>query len=446
VLDDEALAARVDPQTAFTRMQAQFRVADDYTKAIMLCAYAKLAFTCPEVKPSTDLVMAHAAPSLDVEVQQRATELTVLASQSLPLLELVLDVMPQYEDIDGAKRSLERQMNKAALSTTDRDVWTQPEPDVVTEAAELEDAMEVEEEDAAEPEDEGAYPEQKAALVTRAVRHEGTHVYQSANLNVTSKMVVEGGCTGKMILVVTNTSEHTLSNVALALPPMDALRVQVKPAAFPSLAPGASDRFLLLWQSVKPFDAYPVAKLTFTIPAAGSVAATAAAPAAAFDLLGLFDDGAAASASVPISIALKLPVLPTLFVVPNTQAAGAPLTGGSFLGYWKQLGNQAIAKVHAGSPAYASAADIARLVESGALPMALISGCDNNHNNVYLSGTFVSHKRDAQGNNVRVDVLVRAEFKPEAPVCRVTVNSGSTSVSSAVMAAVVALLAGRVLA
>eukprot|EP00461_Guttulinopsis_vulgaris_P007697 UN07747 len=75
--------------------------------------------------------------------------------------------------------------------------------------------------------------------------------------------------------------------------------------------------------------------------------------------------------------------------------------------------------------------------------MSVVPGCDNNADNLYLAGTFNAAKKDSK-ELITVDVLVRIETKPNQPLLRATINSGSTAVSAAVMKSLQLMLMAKV--
>lgn len=464
---DENNNSLVDPFVLFNAIQTQFKLCNDvYTKSIILCSYAKLAFTLIEMKPLIENVFNQCSTSLNEELQQRAIEFNKLlftGNVDMSTLEAILDVMPPYD----TKTELESRLAKASASAADRDIWTQPEPDIITSIEYDEEERLMTGEATLEQPSEGiGYAEQPQQMLM-SLRLPVVEIFKSNLLNITVKINPQGS-SAQMILVVANKADYEISNIQLSLPQNhDVIRVQSKPTYLQSIAAGQQDRFLLLWQTLRPFETPPPSKISFSYfdknlyneymnnaPPQEQQQPKPQPKKDEFDLLGIFDSSPAAPepqqaeksqhdfavehATQFVSIPLRFPIFSTTFVTPNTslQAAG-------FLPRWKELGNQTVAKLQSQSAKLTTAASIKETAEK-LLRMHVVVGCDQDPNNLYLHGTFNAARRDSK-EPLLVDVMVRIETKPNSNIIRATVNSGSTSLSAAVMKSLQLMLLAKVI-
>lgn len=477
----------MDPVLLFNSIQHQFKLCNNntYTRCIILCSYVKLAFTFAEIKHHIEQVFLHCAGSLDEELQQRAVEYhRLLYSPDIDIstLEIILDVMPQYE----TKTELETRLNKSNKLAADRDVWTQPEPDVVTEidygdddeAARYHSSMSPTTfsnaaHAAATTQDGKGYHEQPQQMLL-SLRNPNIEIFKSDLLNVAVKLSCDGA-QAKMIFVVLNKAQYDITNVSLVLPQnQDVLRAQCKPNVLPAIKPQQQERFLLLWQAFRPFETPPPTKITFSYVDqreyqafiqehqndpqfnGAPVAKQPAVPQADnFDLLGIFndspsqpepqpqeqpqslEDAALEHATQHVSLPIRLPIFTTTFNTPNNS-----IDGPGFLPRWKELGNQTVAKLQTPEVQYITVPALTSLLEQQ-LHMAIIPGVDQSRDNLYGYATFNALRKDS-ADTIAVDVMVRIETKPGQPVIRVIINSGSTAVSAAVMKSIQLMLFAKV--
>jgi hypothetical protein len=476
---DQNNSSMIDPYVLFNAIQTQFKLCSDiYTKCIILFAYTKLAFTLIEMKPLIEQVFIQCSTSLNEELQQRAIEshkLLYSGDVEMTALEAILDVMPPYE----TKTELEARLKQSHKIAADRDVWTQPEPDVITQIDYEEDELTHDNSDEAQM--GVGYQEQPQQMLS-SLRQPQIDIFRSDLLTITVKVNPEGS-SAKMILVVSNKAQYDIENISLFLPQnVDVIRVQSKPNNIPVIKAGGQERFLLLWQSCRPFETPPPCRIQFSYldqdiyqevlnnvqqnPSPQQQSAPPPPPQPQkdqFDLLGIFNDGPAVTSSPEpeqqqqqqvaspeqiareqstqhISIQLRFPVFTTTFVVPNNN-----INAETYLPRWKELGNQAVAKLQSSNKKYVQKSTLFELIEKQ-LHMSVINGCDNDENNIYLYGTFMALRKD-QGNqpgSISVDVMVRIETKPDLPLIRVTVNSGSTSLSTAIMRSIQLMLFAKV--
>jgi len=474
--------ASVAPEAIYNALRDKYKTVTAPTRALLLTAFCKMANTYPELKAAIDSQVLRAranAASLDAEVQQRASEYLALGEQDEAFVEAVLNVMPRFEDRD--EDALMKRVQAAAAAAADRDVWTRPEAARAAEEEEENNAAANAANNNDDDDGEGGahrgaagagtgdddeedlghhsadpYPPQKPSLVQKALRGEADKspdIYLSRALAVAAKVAPgDTAAQAKMIVVVVNKSAVPMTNVELHLPQSDVLKGVQKPASIATLAPGAQDRFLVLWSVFRPYDAPPPAKLTFTVPAALEGAAASASLVAApavtaslipgleeFDLLGMMGGGsasapAAAATSHNMSVALHLPLLAASFTQP------APMQGPAFLPAWKGLAQQVVGKVRLDSPITGAGV---RALAAKALNLAVVTGCDDNDNNVYAAGTFCTNTKTAAGAAVNIPVMIRVETRPNVFVARVTVNSGHAGVAEAFLKALSHVLLGR---
>jgi hypothetical protein len=466
--------ATVAPEAIYGALKTKYKQVGAATRALLLTAFCKMANTYPELKQAIDDEVLRArtnAASLDTEVQQRASEYLHLAAQNEDFVEAVLNVMPRYEDRD--EDALMKRVQAAAAAAADRDVWTRPEALAAEEEDEEEDAEEqgaagasgaggddaaaaaaAEDNDDMGHSDADPFPVQKPSLVQKALRGDvskSPDIYLSRALAVAAK-VAHGDSTSqaKMIIVVVNKSAHTMSDVQLHLPQSEVLKGMLKPASIASLAPGAQDRFLVLWSVYRPYDAPPPAKLTFSVPADMDGAATSASVSVAastgssgssaggleeFDLLGIMGGASTPASTVnQMSVALRLPLLAPSFTAPNA------ISGAQYLPTWKGLAHQVVGKVRLDAPVSTS---LVKQLAEKSLNLAVVTGCDDNEQNIYTAGTFCTNTKTADGRAVTIPVMARIETRPNVYVARVTVTAGHAAVADAFLKAISHVLLGR---
>lgn len=446
----------------FERMLNKFKIASPVTKALMLTAFIKMANSYKELTGPIVDVFRSCSTSMDMEVQQRATEFSALTKQPEHIFKEALDVMPPY----SRENLLDRSLKRLTKASADRDVWAEnkadgdgPEPeqnnaediggDVDADVVESAPSAAAPAAPAAAPMGslipgldallsggvssasassstgstsassssstnvfsflegtdnlEPGFPPQKSSLVVDVLRGDGIVIYESRDLNVAAKTMVEDGHTAKMILLVRNDSSSELTNITIQLPAAESLRAEAKSTSIARIGAGESERFHIRWTVLRPFESPPPMRLVFN---AGSMGGE------------------------QVTLQLRLPLLLSTFCTPRE------VEGTKFIEVWKRLGNESLAKMAMQS--YLAPAEVHALATK-ALGLAVVSGADANENNVCLAGQFVTATKNPEGHNVVIAILARIETIPNNNKIRVTVHAAHQQVSSAVMKAVQAL-------
>jgi len=470
---EQIQAESVSGSQLFQAIHQHFKSSSPTTKAIMLSSYAKMANTYPELKDEIGSVLDAHRSSVECEVQQRACEYFALnQSQYASLMESVLDVMPNYSERESL---LLKRLNKNKKAVTDRDVWgekdegekkkkekgkgeekkesgeSSDEEDESESESDEESSSEDESESESESEDESSsdseeegstrqvkpkpgatvdllgglasvqasapsaamstasltdsvsFPPQSSSFVLNLLGKASGVLYESRELQIGLKLNIESGHAAKLVFYYGNRCPNALKGVSASLPESDAYRMQVRPTEPFEVAPKKQVMHFFLVHCFKPFKGPININIKFNY------------------------------LNKPQILDLSLPLFISSFTAPTS------LDGAAFVHAWGKYGNeqQATRKSVDGSVVTVDAVKAA-LQEKAKL--FIVQGVEKNNDNVVAAGTFHTATKNAAGAFVTMPCLVRVETKPNLPMFRLTVHSGHSTVSDALMHTITYLL------
>jgi len=396
------------------------------TKALLLSSFIKMANTYPELKGRVEQILQAHKSYVDLEIQQRAVEYSVLNSmQNDELLNQVFEIMPSFPQRESAllKRIRKAQapvVEEKGEEESDTEDAEAPEDakdeDFVAQRAndglsdeEVEDAPRA----AAEIDllgiaagstgggSRNAFPEQTVGTLDSVFGKAAGVVYDSDKLQIGVKIMANAGSQCKMILYYGNKTDSDFTDLTAELPAYDHLRVQIRPQE--PIVVGAKQQVphYLLWHSLRPFVEAPSIALRFVW------------------------NGHA------YNLTLTLPVYTAQFCKPGA------LDGSGYIGEWKALGNGET-KVIKG----ASVVDVEQLKSAvrEALGATVFEGLEPEPANFSAATTFCTASKGPSGEPVDLLVLYRFETKANSPFARVSVRSPQPLLSNAAIKNVAVLM------
>eukprot|EP00455_Lapot_gusevi_P003381 TRINITY_DN1138_c0_g1_i2.p1 TRINITY_DN1138_c0_g1~~TRINITY_DN1138_c0_g1_i2.p1 ORF type:complete len:239 (-),score=113.67 TRINITY_DN1138_c0_g1_i2:138-794(-) len=185
----------------------------------------------------------------------------------------------------------------------------------------------------------------------------------------------------------------SITNLEVTVPNTPKLRLQVKPAVVPEVAPKQQVQQFYLCQCMQPFDEPPQLEIQFQ------------------------------KQGQTHTLSLALPVLLTKFTVP------LEFQPQDFVATWKTMSNEIIEIFRARNPIDVTA--IRNSLQQG-MGMFLLDGLDKNPANIVCSGTFHTATKNPQGEDVTIPMLLRIETNERGQGFRVTIRSGHKLVSDAI--------------
>mmetsp|Transcript_8260 Transcript_8260/g.12665 ORF Transcript_8260/g.12665 Transcript_8260/m.12665 type:complete len:993 (+) Transcript_8260:96-3074(+) len=417
----------------FRILHQHWATSDNKTRAILVSTYAKLANLYEECRPLVAPVFARSRNSVDVEIQQRATEYASMREAFSPeAVEDLLREMPPFED--RRQSALEQRLREkegddsAAVVKAARPSAAQRQRQAQSAAAAMaaeeaamaaqQQAEEEEVDDAVNnhAETNGAAPQNSDDIDVVGIPKEIIPAMRKAFSNLCtspSGVLFENellqigvkheyvGAQGRISVFFGNLSRSPLKNFRAIVDEDDHLRMQkqgtqglLDEEEGCTVAVRTQAKLLLLVEVAAPFDDAPAMRVMFET-----------------------DDG------VKHEYPLRLPIVATCFMEPVTLEPGA------FMQRWKSLeGQDRECQEVVKAPPNAPPIDeeymkrIAHIITDG-LKFGRCQGCDPTPWTVSGAATFRTGAKDLNGNNINVGCLVRVEANPQAGAFRVTTRT-----------------------